>query len=80
MTNSPLVGLLLLLALHFLLPLAPEQLCSLNFLRKVFLSASSQDYEYVGEGQDDSADHVERVRDLGHAVEVEAARVPGRPA
>ena len=75
MSNSPLVGLQLLLALHFLLPLAPEQLCSLNFLRKVFLSTSSQDYEYVGD-----VDHVESVRDLGHAVEVEAARVPGRPA
>ena len=74
-SNSPLVELLLLLVLHFLLPLAPEQLCSLNFLSKVFLSTSSQDYEYVGD-----VDHVESVRDLGHAVEVEAARVPGRPA
>ena len=80
MTNSPLVELLLLLVLHFLLLLAPEQLCSLNFLSKVFLSTSSQDYKYVGDGQDDSADHVESVRDLRHAVEVEAARVPGRPA
>ena len=39
------------------------------------MSTSSQDYEYVGD-----VDHVESVRDLRHAVEIEAARVPGRPA